>query len=49
MANELGSNVLAYLGNFLGLDATEISHVAATVCFRIGIDELVKETGLGRA
>jgi len=36
----------AHSGNVLGLDAAEISYVAAAVRFGIGVDELTIEAGL---
>ena len=39
----------AHLGNILGLDAAEVSDVAAAVRFSIGVDDLTIEPGLGDA
>ena len=39
----------AHPGNVLGLDAAEISYVAAAVRFSIRVDELTIEAGLGNA
>ncbi len=39
----------AHPGNVLGLDAAEISDVAAAVRFCVGVNKLTIETGLGDA